>query len=147
MLLPAIGLLKELVGLISCDKKNITVGSKEILNPFKHLDEEFEVTTVDIEKGIMLEKEYNFTLATSVRIKTIIDADFPPPSANCINLNHSKSGDNLLTISPKVNSVNKILNVSKFKLSMKINNEQQKDLVYTGCTICIRPKVILKIYF
>jgi hypothetical protein len=100
-----------------------------------------EVTAGDIAKGIVLDKEYEFPFATSIHVTTASEADFPSPNSNCITLNHAKSDTTLGTISHDSPYFSKLLNVSKLKVTIKI--EQKKDAFHTGCRIQLKPKVEL----
>jgi len=107
----------------------------------KELIQFIEVTSGDIAKGIILDKDYEFPFATSIHVTTIIEADFPSPNSNCITLNHVKSGAILGTISHESPYINKILHGSKLKISVKIG--QRKDALHIGCKLQLKPKVKL----
>ena len=138
MLIP-VKAIKELVSILRKDKAFL--GTKK---PFERLQKVYKIAPGAIAKGVTVEKVFEFEGANAVRIKTIEDADFPPPATNSVSILDARTGNRLGTISRENPRFSQCVNSSSVKLTAKIVNEVYKDTEYEGCKIMLRPKVISK---
>ena len=120
---------------------NIFLSGKNILEWSSALDKIFEVTETAISQGSTVEFEAIFRDADELHITTVNDAELPQPATNCITINDAKTGNLITTISRDNPRFNEHILTNHIKIATKIVKETNKDYLYSGCKIRIRPKV------
>lgn len=120
----------------------IFLSGKNIMEWSSTLDKIFEVNETSISQGTTTEFDAIFRDADELHISTVTDAEFPPPATNCITINDAKTGNLIATISRDSPRFNEHILTNHIKIASKIVKETNKDYLYLGCKIRIRPKVI-----
>ena len=129
-------------------EKIVEQGENKHTFPLLQMDEYLENEDKPLTHQIIADKEYSFPEASDIHVKTMWDSDLPPPNTNVINIIALPKNESIIKLDRDNPCYDDLIPGNRVKISVNIEAvPKNKELIYKGYKLRIRPKVSHQILF